>query len=321
MITTHNLTLTFKTLFGKPFTAVNHINFSVKKGDIFGFLGPNGAGKTTTIRMLSTILTPTEGTAEVCGFDIVHNPLKAKSRIGLMPENPGFYGDMTAINQLIFYGEFYKIPKTERKRKANDLLDMMRLTEFKNRKIKTFSHGMRKRIALAQALINDPELLILDEPTGGLDPQGTHEFREMIKKLNKNGITIFLSSHILPEIQQICNKVGILNRGKIIAVDSIKNLANKLKIKSKVNVYIQGVGITPDHLKNLLQIKGIKNYYPFGEGFNFVIDDGEKKYELASQINSYLVQNDVKITTLQPSEPTLEDVFLEVTGENKSEVN
>jgi ABC-2 type transport system ATP-binding protein len=320
MITTHNLTLTFKTLFSKPFVAVDHINFSVERGDIFGFLGPNGAGKTTTIRMLSTILTPTEGTAEVCGFDIVRNPLMAKSRIGLMPENPGFYGDMTALNQLIFYGEFYKIPKAECKRKANELLDMMRLTEFKNRKIKTYSHGMRKRVALAQALINDPQLLILDEPTGGLDPQGTHEFREMIKNLNKNGITIFLSSHILPEVQQICNKVGILNRGKIIAVDSLKNLANKLKIKSKVNIYVQGIGIIPKHLKGLLQIKGIEKYYSFGEGFNFVIEEGEEKYELASQINSYFVKNGVKVTTLQPSEPTLEEVFLEVTGEINNEV-
>jgi len=320
MITTHDLTLTFKTLFSKPFTAVDHINFSVESGDIFGFLGPNGAGKTTTIRMLSTILTPSKGTADVCGFDIVKDPLKAKSRIGLMPENPGFYGDMTALNQLIFYGEFYKIPKAECRRKANDLLDMMRLTEFKNRKIKTYSHGMRKRVALAQALINDPQLLILDEPTGGLDPQGTHEFREMIKNMNENGITIFLSSHILPEVQQICNKVGILNHGKIIAVDSLKNLASKLKIKSKVNVYVQGIGITPKHLEALQKIKGINNYQSFGEGFNFVIEEGEKKYELASQINSYLVKNQVEVTTLQPTEPTLEDVFLEVTGEINKEV-
>ena len=317
MITTHNLTLTFKTLFGHPFTAVDHINLTVERGDIFGFLGPNGAGKTTTIRMLSTILAPTEGTAEVCGFDIVREPLKAKSRIGLMPDSPGFYENMSAVDQLVFYGEFYNIPKAECKRKANELLDMMRLTEFKNRKIKTYSHGMKKRVAVAQALINDPQLLILDEPTGGLDPQSTREFREMIKGLSKQGITIFLSSHILPEVQQICNRVGIINHARIIAVDSLHNLTKKISSKSKVNVFVKAEGITEAHIQDLLKVEGILSYYPYGDGVNFVIEEHEREYELAAQINTYLVGKGVKVQTLHPSEPSLEEVFLEVTGNNE----
>ena len=317
MIRTHNLTMTFKTLFGKPFTAVDHINFEVQDGDIFGFLGPNGAGKTTTIRMLSTILDPTEGTAEVCGYDIVKEPLKAKSRIGLMPDAPGFYENMSAVDQLVFYGEFYNIPRAECKRKANELLDMVRLTEFKNRKIKTYSHGMKKRVAVAQSLINEPRLLILDEPTGGLDPQSTHEFREMIKRLSKKGITIFLSSHILPEVQQICNRVGIINHAKIIAVDSIKNLAKRISSKNKVNVFVKAEGMNEKHILELLKIDGVQKYFPYGDGVNFTIEEQEQELEVAARINAYLVNKGVKVQTLHPSEPSLEDVFLEVTGNNE----
>ena len=258
-----------------------------------------------------------QGTAEVCGYDIVKDPLKAKSRIGLMPDSPGFYENMTAVNQLIFYGEFYNIPRAECKRKANELLDMVRLTEFKNRKIKTYSHGMKKRVAVAQALINDPQLLILDEPTSGLDPQSTHEFREMIKRLRKQGITIFLSSHILPEVQQICNRVGIINHARMIVVDSINNLAKKISSKSKVNVFVKAEGMTEKHVQELLKIDGINNYFPYGDGVNFEIEEQERGYDLASQINSYLVTNGVKVQTLHPSEPSLEDVFLEVTGNNE----
>lgn len=307
MITTEALTKTFK-----DFTAVDHIDFEVKKGDIFGFLGPNGAGKTTTIRMLTTTLTPTSGTAKVCGYDILNQAIDVRKLIGLMPESPGFYDNMSALDILQFYAEFYGIPKSERKKKATELLEIMGLSEFMRKKIKTYSHGMRKRVALAQALINDPELLILDEPTGGLDPQGTYSFRRMIKGLRDKGMTIFLSSHILPEVQQICNRVGIINHGKIVAVDTIENLANKIVAKGNRNIFVTGDGITEAILEEIRRIQGVVAVLPYEAGINFVTDS---QIDVAPEINRLLVMGGARVRTIFLSEPSLEDVFLSLTGD------
>jgi ABC-2 type transport system ATP-binding protein len=311
MIETENLTKMFK-----KFTAVNSINFEVKKGDIFGFLGPNGAGKTTTIRMLTTILSPTSGTATVCGHDILKEPKKVRAKIGLMPESPGFYQNMSGLDILIFYAEFYGIPKAERKKKANELMDLMGLADFKTKKIKTYSHGMRKRVALAQALLNDPELLVLDEPTGGLDPRGTHSFRMMIKGLRDRGMTIFLSSHILPEVQQLCSKVGIINKGNIVAVDTIENLANKLVAKGNRNIFVTADGITQAMLGQIQMIKGIKEIQPYETGVNFIVDSN---LDLSPEINRIMVTGGARVRSIYLSEPSLEEVFLTLTGDDKNE--
>jgi ABC-2 type transport system ATP-binding protein len=311
MIETEGLTKKFKN-----FTAVDHIKLEVKKGDIFGFLGPNGAGKTTTIRMLTTILTPSSGTAVVCGHDVLKEPIKVRSKIGLMPESPGFYQNMSGFDILMFYAEFYGIPKAERKRKSTELLEMMGLSDFMKKKIKTYSHGMRKRVALAQALINDPELLILDEPTGGLDPRGTHSFRMMIKGLRDRGMTIFLSSHILPEVQQLCNKVGIINRGNIVAVDSIENLASKIGAKGNRNVFVTGDGITPPMLAEIHNLPGVISIQPYETGANFIVDS---QIDVAPEINRIMVLGGARIRSIYLSEPSLEDVFLSLTGDESRE--
>jgi ABC-2 type transport system ATP-binding protein len=310
MIETEGLTKKFK-----DFSAVDAIDFEVSAGDIFGFLGPNGAGKTTTIRMLTTILTPSSGTATVCGHDILKEPIKVRSKIGLMPESPGFYQNMSGFDILMFYAEFYGIPKAERKRKATELLEMMGLRDFMKKKIKTYSHGMRKRVALAQALINDPEILILDEPTGGLDPRGTHSFRMMITGLRDRGMTIFLSSHILPEVQQMCNKVGIINHGRIVAVDTIENLANKIVAKGNRNVFVTGEGITQSMLGEIQMLKGILAIQPYETGINFVTDS---QYDVAPEINRIMVTGGARIRSLYVSEPSLEEVFLSLTGDEQS---
>lgn len=310
MIVTKSLTKVFN-----GFTAVDHIDLEVKKGDIFGFLGPNGAGKTTTIRMLTTTLSPTSGTARVCGYDILKDAIEVRRLIGLMPESPGFYENMSALDILQFYAEFYGIPKAERKRKAIELLEMMGLRDFMRKKLKTYSHGMRKRVALAQALINDPELLVLDEPTGGLDPQGTHSFRRMIKGLKDKGMTIFLSSHILPEVQQICNRVGIINRGRIVAVDTIENLANKIVAKGNRNVYVTGDGITETMLEEIRRLRGIVDIQPYETGINFVADS---QIDVAPEINRLLVVAGAKVRSFYISEPSLEEVFLSLTGDENS---
>jgi ABC-2 type transport system ATP-binding protein len=291
---------------------VDHIDLEVKKGDIFGFLGPNGAGKTTTIRMLTTILSPTSGTASVCGYDIINKPIEVRRLIGLMPESPGFYENMSALSILQFYAEFYGIPKSERKKKAAELLEIMGLGDFMKKKIKTYSHGMRKRVALAQALINDPELLILDEPTGGLDPQGSYSFRQMIRGLRDKGMTVFLSSHILPEVQQLCNRVGIINHGRIVAVDTIENLANRIVARGKRNVFVTGDGITPPLLDEVARLQGIMGIQPYETGINFVADS---QFDLAPEINRILVTGGARVRSIYLSEPTLEDIFLSLTGD------
>ncbi len=311
MIETDGLTKKFK-----DFTAVDHIKLEVKKGDIFGFLGPNGAGKTTTIRMLTTILTPSSGTAVVCGHDILKEPISVRSKIGLMPESPGFYQNMSGFDILMFYSEFYGIPKAERKRKATELMEMMGLTDFMKKKIKTYSHGMRKRVALAQALLNDPELLILDEPTGGLDPRGTHSFRMMIKDLRDKGMTIFLSSHILPEVQQLCNKVGIINKGNIVAVDTIENLTSKIVAKGNRNVFVTGEGITQPMLGEIQNLQGVLSIQPYETGVNFIVDT---QVDVAPEINRIMVLGGARIRSIYLSEPSLEEVFLSLTGDEKSE--
>lgn len=311
MIETEGLTKKFK-----DFTAVDHIKLEVKKGDIFGFLGPNGAGKTTTIRMLTTILTPSSGTATVCGHDILKEPISVRSKIGLMPESPGFYQNMSGFDILMFYAEFYGIPKAERKRKATELMETMGLSDFMKKKVKTYSHGMRKRVALAQALINDPELLILDEPTGGLDPRGTHSFRMMIKDLRNKGMTIFLSSHILPEVQQLCNKVGIINKGHIVAVDTIENLTSKIVTKGNRNVFVTGEGITQPMLGEIQKLQGIVSIQPYETGVNFIVDT---QVDVAPEINRIMVLGGARIRSIYLSEPSLEDVFLSLTGDEKRE--
>ena len=311
MIETEGLTKKFK-----DFTAVDKIELEVKRGDIFGFLGPNGAGKTTTIRMLTTILTPTSGSATVCGHDIRSEPIEVRKKIGFMPESPGFYQNMSAIDILVFYAEFYGIPKAERKKKAVELMEMMGLRDFMRKKIKTYSHGMRKRVALAQALINDPELLILDEPTGGLDPRGTHSFRARIKGLRNKGMTIFLSSHILPEVQQMCNKVGIINRGNIVAVDTIENLANKIVSKGNRNVFVTADGITQVMIGQIQAIPGILAIHPWEAGINFVVDS---QVDVAPEINQILVMGGARVRSIYLSEPSLEEVFLSLTGDEQGE--
>jgi ABC-2 type transport system ATP-binding protein len=310
MITTQGLTKNFN-----GFTAVDRIDFQVKKGDIFGFLGPNGAGKTTTIRMLTTILTPTSGTAQVCGHDILKESLEIRRKIGLMPESPGFYENMKALDILEFYAEFYGIPKNERRRRAIELLEMMGLRDFMRKKIKTYSHGMRKRVALAQALINEPELLILDEPTGGLDPQGTYNFRQMIKGLKEKGMTIFLSSHILPEVQQICNRVGIINKGRIVAVDTIENLTMKIGAKGSRTVFVTGGGFTQTMMAEVSALKGIMQIQPYETGVNFVVDS---QVDLSPEINRILVSQGAIVRSIYVSEANLEDVFLSLTGDEDS---
>lgn len=313
MIIAKGLGKSFKVSRRKEFKAVENLNFTVRRGEIFGFLGPNGAGKSTTIRMLAGIIQPTEGTALVCGHDVIKEPVKVKESIGVMPESPGFYNEMRAIEFLEFCSEFHRVERSERRGRARALLDEMGLLEWSNKKIKTFSYGMKKRLALAQCLMHGPELLILDEPTEGLDPQGTHAFREMIKELRRKGKTIFLSSHILHEVQQTCQRVGIISKGRLIAVDTIEKLSEKLKDNAVVHVIASQ--LSESALEKIRRMDGVLFVHPAVDGVNIGVI---RELDLSGEINAILVSHGVKVKSIYTSEPDLEEVFLTLIEEEKN---
>ena len=306
MITTENLTRKFGTL-----VAVDRLNIEVKEGDIYGFLGPNGAGKTTTIRMLSTLIKPTSGTASIMGYDVLKDPNRAKRVIGIMPERPGFYDEMTGRKQLRFYGEFYKIPREKLDARIEELMARVGMMRFIDAAIKTYSHGMRKRIAIAQALLHDPRILVLDEPSTGLDPKGVQEFRDLIRSLNKEGYTIFLSSHVLPEIQQLCNRVGILRRGALVAEDSIENLREQLISRSMDRITVVATGVTEEMLTRIRGLDPVDSADVAQWGMMVL---AAPRANVTAEINDILVRSGAKVYSMTTLEPTLEDVFLDITG-------
>ena len=316
MIDIEGLTKVFKSFRRPPIKAVDNIDLHVDEGTIFGYLGPNGAGKTTTIKMLSTIFPPTSGTAKVCGFDILRQPLEIKKHIGLMPENSGFNGAMKAIDVLMYYSEFYNRPKKERRKRALELLEDFGLGDAVNRKVKTFSHGMRKRLSLSVALFNEPELLILDEPTSGLDPQGTYEFRNRIRSLKNEGITIFLSSHLLPEIEQICDMVGIINKGRIVDSGSIDNLQKKLEgSMTGMSVAFQLEGVTEEHLVAFREMDGVVAAQKVGKEYFLRVDSKSR----IPQLTNEMVKKDIKVYSIDVKHVSLEDIFLSLTGGGENE--
>src|SRR5216684_8697321 len=207
-------------------TAVDHISFEVEKGQIVGFLGPNGAGKTTTMRMLTCFLPPTSGTATVGGFDVFEQPLEVKKRIGYLPETPPLYPEMRTVEYLTFVGKLKGLSGSELRQRIDSVCERCAITDVKNKLLGKLSKGYRQRVGLAQAIIHNPEVLILDEPTAGLDPKQINETRDLIKGLAGDH-TIILSTHILPEVEQTCEKVIIINKGKLVATDSVSNLRGR----------------------------------------------------------------------------------------------
>jgi ABC-2 type transport system ATP-binding protein len=211
-----------------PVTAVDDVSFSVQRGEILGFLGPNGAGKTTTMRVLTGYMPPTDGKAVVAGYDVFEQPIEAKRRTGYLPETPPLYPDMTVRDYLSFVSRIKGVPRAERTARVNEMMEKTRIADVANRHCGKLSKGYRQRVGLAQALMHNPDVLILDEPTAGLDPKQIIETRQLIKALAGDH-TIILSTHILPEVSQTCQRVVIINRGKVVAVDTPDNLTSRLQ--------------------------------------------------------------------------------------------
>ena len=289
--------------------AVDHINFEVKKGEIFGFLGPNGAGKTTTTRMLTGISKPTEGTAEVMGYDIQRQSVEAKELMGIVPDISNVYTDLSAWGNLIFTGRLYDIPKVERERRARELLQLFGLFDRRHESVQGFSRGMKRRLCIAMALMNKSSILFLDEPTSGLDVQSVLTIRNLVRKLNEDGLTIFLTTHNMEEANQMCDRVAIINRGKIAAIDTPERL--KKTIKKLQFIELSFVGATKNLTTDLKTIQGVTEVAKHGDKYRLNTENSPK---LLSAIWEYASANELKIHTVNTLGPSLEDVFVKLTG-------
>ena len=302
-------------LFGKEvskFSALNGLNLNVNKGQIYGFLGPNGAGKTTTIKCIIGILEADSGEIIIDGKNIKNNELYFKNKIGFLPEQVGLYGRLTAKETLQFYGGFFDLSTPEIENRGKNLLARLGLEKDSNRKVAEYSLGMRKRLALCVALLNNPEILVLDEPTSGLDPRGVKALRIVLKDLNKKGLTIILSSHVLTEVQEICSHVGIINRGKLIREESIEDIRKEIEKKS-IKLLLKVKKFSENDAKDLLKNNKIKN---LNQKFNGKHEEliVELKEENIPWVTDYLVSKGIQIYSIEPQKNTLEEIFLKETG-------
>lgn len=297
--------------------AINGISFTVEDGEILGFLGPNGAGKSTTMNILTGYISSTSGSAIINGVDIFEEPLKAKKNIGYLPEIPPLYIDMTVKDYLNFVYDLKKC-KLPRKAHLKDVCELVKITDVYNRIIKNLSKGYKQRVGLAQALIGNPPVLILDEPTVGLDPKQIIEIRTLIKKLGKKH-TVILSSHILSEIQAVCDRVIIINKGKVSAEDTIDNLSKTISGDHRLIMRIDGAG-RKDIIKVLRDIDGVisvkADMMREENIWEFEIEAEEGK-DIRHDINKVCRDNNFNILMMKNNEMTLEDIFLKITmGEN-----
>jgi ABC-2 type transport system ATP-binding protein len=301
--------------------AVDNLNFTVNEGEILGFLGPNGAGKSTTMNIITGYISATEGTVTVDGYDILDNPEEVKKRIGYMPEFPPLYLDMTVREYLNFVFEIKKVDLKNRKQEMDRILELVRITDVRDRLIKNLSKGYKQRVGLAQALVGNPPVLILDEPTVGLDPKQIIEIRNLIKQLGRKH-TIILSSHILPEVSAVCQRVVIINKGRIVASDTPENLSKRLGESSKLTLRIAA----PERqaVKVLRDVAGIKYVEAQGVREPDTIDvwiEAEKDIDVRRPVFNALSRAGYPILQMKSMDLTLEDIFLQVTTQEKVEVS
>jgi len=291
------------------FLAVNNISFEVRQGEFFGLLGPNGAGKTTTIRMLSGLLKPTSGTAHVMGIDVVKNPVDVKAQIGVVSETANPYPEMTAWDNLMFAANLHDIRKKEQKEQAENLLKLLGIYDRRNEKVENFSKGLRKRVAIAMALIHDPPLLFLDEPTAGLDVQSARMIREFLRRLNESGTTIFLTTHYIEEADMLCDRIAIIKNGKIIALDSPENLKSA-KRREKV-IEVSFGKYVADIEKNIAKLPTVNKVKKRGDKIRIYTSNFPKTIR---EISKFAEENNLEIVSINTLTPTLEDVFVQLTG-------
>ncbi len=299
-------------------TAVDDVSFRVERGEILGFLGPNGAGKTTTMRVLTGYMPPTEGRAVVAGFDVLDQPIEAKRRTGYLPETPPLYPDMTVRDYLMFVAAIKGVSRADRRTKVARVMERTRVADMSARHCSKLSKGYRQRVGLAQALIHDPDVLILDEPTAGLDPKQIIETRQLIKELAGDH-TIVLSTHILPEVSQTCHRVVIIHKGRVVAVDTPEGLTSRLAGSETLYVQIDAMGA--DVISALQQVPGVIRVSPADTPGALVglEVDSERGRDIRRELASAIVTRGWGLLELRPMRLSLEQIFLSLTTEESPE--
>jgi ABC-2 type transport system ATP-binding protein len=297
-----------------PLKAVDDVSFKVERGEILGFLGPNGAGKTTTMRVLTGYIPPSEGRAIVAGFDVFDQPIEAKRRTGYLPETPPLYPEMTVREYLSFVARIKGVPRSERASRLDYVMGRTRVTDVADRHCGKLSKGYRQRVGLAQAILHNPDVLILDEPTAGLDPKQIIETRQLIKELAGDH-TIILSTHILPEVSQTCHRVVIINKGRVVAVDTPANLTARLR--GSESMYVQVDGLGADVKKALEAVPGVTRVVlsdTRGTATGFEVDS-ESGRDVRRELASTVVSCGWGLLELRPMRMSLEEIFLHLTTE------
>ena len=298
-----------------PFTAVDDVSFKAERGEILGFLGPNGAGKTTTMRILTGYMPPTDGKALVAGYDVLEKPIEAKRRTGYLPETPPLYPDMTVRDYLEFCARIHGLPRTQRRSRVETVMGRTRIADMAKRHCGKLSKGYRQRVGLAQALLHNPDVLILDEPTAGLDPKQIIETRQLIKELGGDH-TVILSTHILPEVSQTCNRVVIINKGRVVAVDSPENLTSRLR--GSETMYMQVDALGADASEALQRVPGVTRVRVSDtrgavHGYEIESDTG---HDVRRDLAAAVVTHGWGLLELRPMRMSLEEIFLHLTTED-----
>jgi ABC-2 type transport system ATP-binding protein len=292
-----------------PTLAVDHLSYDVKEGEIFGFLGPNGAGKTTTIRIMVGLTQPSSGTAWIAGRDILKEPVEIKKTIGLVPETSNLYGELTAIENLIYQAELYGVPKKERRIRANQLLEEFELKEHQDKPFQALSRGLKRRLTITAALIHFPKILFLDEPTTGLDVMSARGLRKLILDSKKKGLTIFLTTHYIPEAESLCDRIAVIVKGKIRIIDTPEAIRSQVKETEILEVGLERV---PEALKSrFLSLDGIEKILIDENCVHFHIP---KLDQVLSPIIKALEDEGARIRSIKTLNPSLEDAFVRITG-------
>lgn len=292
--------------------AVEDVSFDVNSGEILGFLGPNGAGKTTTMNIIAGYLPATGGKVSVCGFDVMEQPMEVKKRVGYLPEHPPLYNDMTVNEFMDFVMELKKVDKRKRKEQKIDIMEIVKISDVKDRLIKNLSKGYKQRVGLAQALVGNPEVLVLDEPTVGLDPNQIIGMRKLIKGLGKNH-TIILSSHILPEVSAVCDRVVIINNGKIAAINTPEELAKDIENAARLSVTVSGPKNTI--IPRIKEINGVTSVEIIEEKSGSIVSykiESEKEIDIRRTLFFAMAKLGFPIIEMKAVDMTLEDIFIKL---------
>ncbi len=301
-----------------PAVAVSDISFQVERGEILGFLGPNGAGKTTTMRVITGFLTPTAGTVRVAGVDVAEKPLEAKRHLGYLPENPPVYPDMRVREYLTFVARIKGVPRNDIKRRVDEVAEKCSIADVQKKQIGKLSKGYRQRVGLAQALIHDPDVLVLDEPTAGLDPKQIIETRDLIRGLAGRH-TIILSTHILPEVSKTCQRVLVINQGQVVAEGTPEELTRRLQ--GYETVLITAEGPAPEIMDRLQRVSGVNLVEPREAADTRVTFEvhAEKGQDVRAELARAVVESGWKLLELKTSGLSLEDIFLKLTTKDLGE--